>query len=34
MARAAGTGAGDLTGPTLAVARRLLALGFLVPAER
>ena len=23
-----------LTGPTLAVARRLVALGFLVPAER
>jgi SAM-dependent methyltransferase len=34
MARSAGTDAGSLTGPTLAVARRLLALGFLVPAER
>ena len=34
MARAAGTDAGDLTGPTLAVARRLLALGFLVPGKR
>ena len=34
MARSAGTDAGDLTGPTLAVARRLVALGFLVPAER
>ena len=34
MARSAGTDAADLTGPTLAVARRLVALGFLVPAER
>ena len=34
MARSAGTDAGDLTGPTLAVARRLVALGFLVPAGR
>ena len=34
MARSAGTDAGSLTGPTLAVARRLVALGFLVPAGR
>jgi hypothetical protein len=34
MARSAGTGAGDLTGRTLAVARRLIALGFLEPAGR
>jgi len=34
MAGSAGTDAGDLTEPTLAVARRLVALGFLVPAER
>ena len=34
MARPAGADAGSLTGPTLAVARRLVALGFLVPAER
>ena len=34
MARSAGTDAGSLTGPTLAVVRRLVALGFLVPAER
>ncbi len=32
MARSAGTDAGALTGPTLAVARRLVALGFLEPA--
>ena len=30
MARSAGADAGSLTGPTLAVARRLVALGFLV----
>ncbi len=34
MARSAGTDAGSLTGPTLAVARRLVALGFLVPGKR
>jgi hypothetical protein len=34
MARSAGTDAGDLTGRTLAVARRLVALGFLVPSGR
>jgi hypothetical protein len=34
MARSAGADAGSLTGPTLAVARRLVALGFLVPAGR
>jgi len=34
MARSVGTDAGDLTGRTLAVARRLIALGFLVPAGR
>ena len=34
MARSAGTDAASLTGPTLAVARRLVALGFLVPAGR
>ena len=34
MARSSGTDAGDLTEPTLAVARRLVALGFLEPAGR
>jgi hypothetical protein len=34
MARSSGKGAGDLTEPTLAFARRLVALGFLVPAGR
>jgi hypothetical protein len=34
MARSAGADAGDLTGRTLAVAHRLIALGFLVPAGR
>jgi hypothetical protein len=34
MARSAGTDANDLTGRTLAVARRLVALGFLVPSRR
>ena len=34
MARSAGTDAASLTEPTLAVARRLVALGFLEPAGR
>jgi methylase of polypeptide subunit release factors len=34
MARSSGTDRGELTGPTLAVARRLIALGFLEPTER
>ena len=34
MARSSGKDAGDLTEPTLAVARRLVALGFLEPAGR
>jgi SAM-dependent methyltransferase len=34
MARSSGTDRGELTGPTLAVARRLIALGFLEPAHR
>ena len=34
MARSAGTDAGALTEPTLVVARRLVALGFLEPTER
>jgi SAM-dependent methyltransferase len=33
MARSAGTDAGALTGPTLTVARRLMALGFLEPTD-
>ena len=32
MARSGGIDAGDLIGPTLAVVRRLVALGFLEPA--
>ena len=34
MARTAGTDVGDVTGQALAVARRLVALGFLVPSGR
>jgi hypothetical protein len=34
MARSAGTEAGDVAGQALAVARRLVGLGFLVPGGR